>query len=97
MTTIAPTDRRATINISIPLADMQLKQRIAAYLTVLRSVVVVALNPPKAILSKLLEIPLTVLGVGCIDFAVFHVGHGWGWLATGISLVVLEYMISEDE
>ena len=76
---------------------MQFKRRIAAYLTVLRSVVVVALNPPKAILSKLLEIPLTVRGISCIDFAVFHVGHGWGWLATGVSLVVLEYMISEDE
>lgn len=41
--------------------------------------------------------PLTVAGVGCIDFAAYHLSHGWGWLATGLSLVVLEHIIADEQ
>jgi hypothetical protein len=51
----------------------------------------------KASLKRLTEIPLTVIGVGCVDFAAFHLGNGWGWLVTGLSLVVLEHLIADTE
>jgi hypothetical protein len=97
VTTIAPpTDRRVNVNISIPLKELHLKQRVILYLLTLRSAIAIVLSPPKGILSRLLEIPLTTLGVAGIDFSAFHVSHGFGWLITGISLIVLEYMIAVD-
>lgn len=57
----------------------------------------VAMKPHKASLARLWDMPLTVVGVGFGDFAAFHLAHGWGWLVTGISLVVLEHLISDPE
>ncbi len=55
------------------------------------------LTPHKAALRNLAGIPLTVLGAGSIDFAGFHIAHGWGWLVTGVSLVVLEHLIADEQ
>lgn len=97
MTTIAPTDRRAHINISIPLSGWNVKRRAALAFAAMKFAAIVVLNPPKAVISKLLDIPLTVLGVACVDFAAFHLAHGWGWLVTGLSLIALEFMVSDEE
>lgn len=71
-----------------------------AFLATVVSVLAVAgqkvLEPHKASLRNLGQIPLTVCGTGFIDFAAFHLGHGWGWLVTGISLIVLEHLIADD-
>lgn len=48
-------------------------------------------------LRNLFSIPLTATGAGFIDFAAFHLDHGWGWLVTGISLIVLEAVIADEE
>ena len=56
-----------------------------------------AVTPHKAAIRRLADIPLTVLGAGCIDFAAFHLAHGWGWLVTGISLILLEHLIADTE
>lgn len=56
-----------------------------------------AIAPHKATVANLVSMPLTVLGVACMDFAAFHLAHGWGWLFTGISLVLLDYVASDDK
>ena len=60
------------------------------------NVTVKALSPHKASVKRLAEMPLSVLGTASIDFAGFHLAHGWGWLLLGASLFVLESMISDD-
>jgi hypothetical protein len=54
-------------------------------------------RPHKASLRRLADIPLTVAGTAGIDFAAFHVAHGWGWLATGVSLLLIEHLIADGE
>jgi hypothetical protein len=56
-----------------------------------------AVTPHKASLARLADMPLTVLGTGGVDFAAFHVAHGWGWLVTGVSLMVVEHLIADPE
>ena len=73
------------------------RRAVVAALGVVKAVAIGAVAPHKASLARLADIPLTVAGVGCIDFAAFHLGHGWGWLVTGLSLVLLEHVISDDE
>lgn len=53
--------------------------------------------PHKASLRRLADIPLSVAGTAGIDFAAWHLGHGWGWLVTGASLFVLEHMIADPD
>jgi hypothetical protein len=53
-------------------------------------------QPHRAAIANLRAIPLTVAGALCIDFAAFHVAHGWGWLVTGLSLVLLEHLIADE-
>jgi hypothetical protein len=55
-----------------------------------------AITPHRAALANLRSIPLTLAGAGCIDFAAYHIGHGWGWLITGISLVLIEHVIADE-
>lgn len=62
-----------------------------------KSAAAAAVTPHKAAVRRLADIPLTLAGAGCIDFAAFHIAHGWGWLVTGISLVLLEHVIADDE
>jgi hypothetical protein len=59
--------------------------------------VAAAIRPHSASLKRLTEMPLTVIGTSGIDFAAFHIAHGWGWLATGVSLLIVEQMISDPE
>lgn len=56
-----------------------------------------AVRPHRASLKRLGEIPLTFAGLGCGDYAAFHLHGGWGWVATMISLVVLEHMIADPD
>lgn len=55
------------------------------------------LTPAKPVLTNLASIPFTLAGFGCIDFAAFHLAHGWGWLVTGGSLMLLEHMIADEQ
>jgi hypothetical protein len=55
-----------------------------------------AVRPHQASLRRLADIPLTAAGTVFIDFAGFHISHGWGWLILGASLVVLEHLIADD-
>ena len=61
-----------------------------------RRIATAAVLPHRAALANLRAIPLTAAGAASIDFAAFHIGHGWGWLATGISLVILEHIIADE-
>ncbi len=72
------------------------KVRVAAMVAVSVTVAYL-LTQHKASIKRLTEIPLTVAGAGCTDFAAFHVGHGWGWLVTGLSLVLIEHLIADTE
>jgi hypothetical protein len=54
------------------------------------------LRPARAPLANLASMPLHVAGLGCADFAAFHLSHGWGWLALGASLVWLEHVIADE-
>lgn len=54
-------------------------------------------TPHRASLARLADMPLTVIGTAGVDFAAFHVAHGWGWLATGVSLFVIEQMIADGD
>lgn len=54
-------------------------------------------SPHKASLRRLADIPLTVAAVPLADFAAFHISHGWGFLATAASLVVVEHIIADPE
>lgn len=55
-----------------------------------------AVRPHRTALRRLTDIPLTLAGLSCVDFAAFHLPHGWGWLVTGVSLIVLEHLIADD-
>lgn len=73
-------------------------RRIGSFVSrVLLSAIRVAAAPHKASLARLWDIPLTVTGAGFVDFAAFHVAHGLGWLVTGLSLVVVEHLVSDSE
>jgi len=56
-----------------------------------------AVSPHKASLVRLTEIPLTVMGAGCIDAAAFVGNLIAGLVVTGITLVLLEHVIADDD
>ena len=74
----------------------RIRRGFAAALGVVSVVALKAVTPHRAALARLADIPLTVAGIGCIDFAAFHIAHGWGWLVTGASLILLEHLIADD-
>ncbi len=55
-----------------------------------------ALKPARPAVANLASMPLHVAGLGCVDFAAFHLAHGWGWLVTGVSLMWLEHVIADE-
>ena len=55
-----------------------------------------AVKPHRAALANLKDIPLTVAGVACADFAAFHYIHMIGWAVTAVSLIVLEHLIADE-
>ena len=71
--------------------------RLAPVLGVLTTVAGTLVAPHKASLRNLAAMPLTVLGYASIDFAAFHLAHGWGWLVTGLSLILLEHQIADED
>lgn len=85
---------------SLPAAT-PVRVRARAVLGILRSVVTIAagaaVTPHKAALSNLASMPLTLAGVACLDFAAFHYVHMIGWAVTGLSLVVLEHLIADEQ
>lgn len=37
---------------------------------------------------------MTFAGLAAVDFAAFHVSHGWGWAAIGVSVLLADFKIS---
>lgn len=62
----------------------------------LTMVTAVLLTPNRAALRRLGEMPLTVAAVGLVDTAAWQAPHWVGWLITGLSLVFVEHLISDD-
>lgn len=56
-----------------------------------------AAAPVKAPAAALVQIPLTVAGIGCIDAAAFLGCTIAGLVVTGLSLLALEALIADDE
>lgn len=81
-------------------ADDKPASRVAAALgTTARRIAAAAAyvtRPHKAAISNLLHVPFTAAGAACIDYAGFHLGAGWGWLITGVSLIVVEHIIADE-
>ena len=48
-------------------------------------------------LRRLAEIPLTVTGLGVIDWGVFTQSFTAGLIVSGLSLIGLEYLITDPE
>lgn len=70
-------------------------------LAVLTSVVFAAVlqrvtAPRSASLTNLRKMPLTVAGLGCVDVGVFTASTVAGWIVTGLTLILLEYMIADE-
>lgn len=74
-----------------------LRRRLAGAWGAVRAVAEEAIKPHRASLSTLMHMPLYCAGVASVDFAAFHMGHGWGWLALGASLILTERIIADDE
>ncbi len=55
------------------------------------------LNLAKPVLANLASIPLTVAGTACIDIGVFTANVVAGWIVTGISLVILEHLLADEQ
>ncbi len=54
-------------------------------------------RPARPAVTNLASMPLHVMGLACIDFAAYHLAHGWGWLVTGLSLMWLEHVIADEK
>lgn len=54
--------------------------------------------PVRAPLANLASVPLHVAGLGCLDFAAFHLPDPgfWGWAVVAASLVWLEHVIADE-
>jgi hypothetical protein len=75
----------------------RLRQLAGPIASVMAFVATSAVKPHRASLKRVTEMPLTIVGAGSIDFAAFHLAHGWGWLVTGVSLMVIEHLIADPE
>lgn len=53
-------------------------------------------RPHRAALANLAQIPLTVAGIGCFDAGVFVANLIAGLMVTGLSLVLLEHLIADE-
>lgn len=61
------------------------------------NVAAAAVTPHRASLRRLADMPLSLAGTGCIDFAAFHYVHMIGWAVTGVSLWLVEHLIADDD
>jgi hypothetical protein len=65
-----------------------------------RAVAVLAgclVRPHRAALANLASMPLTVAGAACINIGVFTASVIAGWIVTGVSLVLLEHLIADEQ
>lgn len=60
-----------------------------------KTVAVTAVTPHRAALSRVRDMPLSLAGTGLADWAAFHLGSGIGLLVTGLSLWLVEHLISD--
>lgn len=65
--------------------------------SVIKAGAVKVLSPHRASLARLSDIPLTVAGVGCIDAGIFLASTMAGMIATGISLILIEHLIGDEQ
>ena len=49
------------------------------------------------VLANIASIPLTVLGLACVDVGVFTASGVAGWIVTGASLMWLEHLIADED
>lgn len=61
------------------------RPRIRLALSAVLTALLAVLAPHRVSLSRLLDMPLAVLGTGAVDFAAFH-WHWLGWIVLGASL-----------
>ncbi len=61
------------------------------------AVVSAVVTPHRASLTRLRDMPLSLAGTGLVDWAAFHLNTGVGLLATGLSLWLVEHLISDDD
>jgi hypothetical protein len=55
------------------------------------------LSPAKPVLANLVSVPLFVAGLGCLDAAAFVGNLIAGLAVTGVSLIVLENVIADED
>ncbi len=68
-----------------------------AAITAAKNITTTALTPHRAVLSRVRDMPLSLAGTGLVDWAAFHLGTGIGLLATGLSLWLVEHLLSDTE
>lgn len=77
------------------------RSHIRSFLSILRGVVTSgacrAAAPHKAALGRLWEMPLTLIGIGCVDYAAFLTDQPLGWLVTGLSAMGVEFLIADGD
>jgi len=54
------------------------------------------LRPGRAALASVASVPLTTIGLACIDYGVFLASQVAGFIVTGISLILLEHVIADE-
>lgn len=47
-------------------------------------------------LRSIAQMPLTVLGLGCVDTGVFTASPVAGWIVTGLTLIGLEFLATDS-
>lgn len=81
--------------------DKPRSRRTAAVTSVVFAAVVAGLRrlvkPKSASLANLRKMPFSVAGLGCIDVGVFTASTVAGWIVTGLGLMVLEFMIADED
>lgn len=81
---------------SVPVVGHRLRGAARSVLRAVKAAAVKVASPHRAALANLKDMPLTLAGAACVDFAAFHYIHMIGWVVTGVSLVVLEHAIADE-
>lgn len=74
----------------------QVKSAFVTFWGIIITIAGLIVKPHQASIANLWNVPFTVAGLGCADYAAFHVSAGLGWLVTGASLVLIEHLIADD-
>jgi hypothetical protein len=73
------------------------KMRFMSYIINVRMTIAVMFGRHAMSVNRLFDIPLTIVGFGCIDSASFNITTWFGLVVTGISLFIIERMIADDD